>query len=68
MLKRNIYEIIDISKLLNENGLNDAIKDVNKIKTKNIVCFLIGQNLEIFNADNKTDKNILQKRIFQLKI
>ena len=67
MLKRNIYEIKDISNLLKENDLNEIIKEENILKTKNVVCFLNGQNLEIFNGDNKDNKDTLQKRIIQIK-
>ena len=64
LLKRNIFEITDISGLLKENGLNNIINEDN-IKTKKIICFINGQNLEIFN-DNKNDNN-LAKKVVQIK-
>ena len=65
LLKRNIYEIMDITNLLKENGLNNIIIDEDNIKTKNVICFINGPNLEIFN--NKNNKNNLEKKVIQIK-
>ena len=68
LMKRNIYEIIDISNLFKENGSYQIINNINlsEIKTKNVVCFINGQNLEIFHNEKEKNSN-LHKKIIQIK-